>query len=167
MKRAGLAASFCCVALVSSNTFAATEGLGLQWQFRFGSESAPQRMELALQAPRALLGSMSDEVEVRALNAPLLVSERGHGHSRTTVLGMPLGGDPLAWRLNADGSDGGHPWLWTAVAVVGVTALVVGLAGGGGKKDDQDRSEPGPGCTVLDPNSGDGDDLTVIGNCNP
>lgn len=163
MKRSSLVAGVCCLALLSSNTFAAAEGLGLHLQLHFGGQSAPQRMELAMQTPRALFGPLADPLEAGLLNAPLLTSEWQQGKTRTHVLGVPLGGDPQPWQLNADGSNSGHPWLWGTIAVIGVTALVVGISGGGGKKNAPGASNPDQRCTILDPNSGDGDDLTVIG----
>jgi len=160
MKRSSLVAGVCCLALVSSNTVAAAEGLGLQMQLHFGGQSAPQRMELALQAPRALLGRLADQVEAGSLNAPLLTSEWQHGKTRTSVLGVPLGIDPQAWRLNADETESRHTWVWVGAAVVGATLLAVGLSGGGGKRDDETPTTPSDECSA--PSGSAGGPITVV-----
>lgn len=136
MKGLGLVAGFCGVALVGSNSFAAAEGLGLQVQLSLGAKTVPRRMELSLQAPRASLGQLAEEAEGESLSAPLLVSEWWQGRTRTRVLGVAVGGDLQTWRLNADGTEASHTWLWVGAAVVGAALLAVGLSGGGEEKND-------------------------------
>lgn len=160
MNRSGLVASICCAALFSSSCFAAADGLGLHGQFSFGGRAAPQRMELALQAPRALLGSLAEQREAGALNAPLLSSEWAQGKTRTRVLGVPLGGDTQAWRLNADGSESSHAWLWVGAAVVGAGLLAVGLSGGGGNQQDETPASPRDECSA--PSGSAGGPITVV-----
>lgn len=175
MKRSSLVAGVCCVALLSSNTFAAAEGLGLQLQLHFGGQSAPQRMELAMQAPLTLFGALADPLEAGLLNAPLLISEWQQGRTRTHVLGVPLGGDPQVWQLNADGDGGVVGWLWGGVAVVGALVLVAVAAGGGGGKNgdgpnDRPTASGGPsaevgGCQIVQTNLQDPASPNIF-NCN-
>lgn len=152
-----------CGCLASTLAFAGPDQLGLSYRLSFGTAAVPAHMELSLQAEtelqeidRGLSLGLAMPVAMPLWSANVRQGQLGD----TRLLGVAYGSTIEQTRLNAEGGSGMAGWLWGGAVVVGALVLV-GVAAGGG----QDKSSSGPGdqCTLLDPNTGDGDDLTVIG----